>query len=352
MRLWFNRLLAGGLLLVTACVTPYTPENTAISPRLVVEGLITDQPGPHRVRLTTSAAFSNDNAGISLGLNGATVYASDDNGRRIEFFDSGGGNYLTATDFQGQVGRTYQLHIRTAEGTEYVSEPELLKPVPPIDDIYWEYNPANKSITVYLDLTDPPTPGDGYLWKWRHFSQLTYCKLSEEIPNSNGARTPCLNCCTDCWDINQCFTCVNIAGDQFVNGNKVRKQAVTTIPYDSRAPYYLLIEQRSLGNNAYRFWNSVRSQSNATGGPFDVPPAPTLGNIRNANNPNERVLGFFGASGVIYQPYWVDRSTIADSPAVPQPPDCPVIVGPPPPCFPCVEAFNQRTRTKPPGWDR
>ena len=285
-------------------------------------------------------------------MGGATVYATDGQGRRIDFFESGAGNYFTRPDVRGQVGRTYQLHIRTTDGTEYVSEPEPLKPVPSIDDIYWEYNPSAKNINVYLDLTDPPTPGDGYLWRWQHYEQLEFCKLSEEIPNSNGDRTSCKNCCTDCWDIIQCFTCVNIAGDQFVNGNQIRRQLITTVPFSSFSPYYLLIEQRSLGNNAYRFWSSVRAQSRATGGPFDVPPAPTLGNIRNVNNPNERVLGFFGASGVIYQPYWVDRGSIADLPAVPPPPDCPPVVGPPPPCFPCLEDFGRRTGTRPPGWNR
>ena len=48
LHLWLGRVFAGGLLFATSCVTPYNPETAAVSPRLVVEGLITDQPGPYR----------------------------------------------------------------------------------------------------------------------------------------------------------------------------------------------------------------------------------------------------------------------------------------------------------------
>jgi len=348
-----SKYLSLFLLLAVSCVTPYNPEIKEGERRLVVEGLISNLPGPHRVRLTTTAAYANGSAGANLGVENATVYVTDDQGGRIDYYQAGSGTYLTAANVQGAVGRLYQLHVITADGIEYESEPDLLKPVPPIEAIYPEYNRASKSISVYVDLTDSPTPGDGYLWDWQHYGQLVYCKLSENITVGNQTvQTPCLNCCTTCWDITKCYTCINIAGDQFVNGNKIRKQLITTVRYDSRSPYYLLIEQRSLSSNAYQFWNSVKVQSSSTGGPFDAAPAPTQGNIRNKNNRKEKVLGFFGASSVTYQPYWLQRNNIDDSPIIPQPPDCPEVVGPPPPCYPCIEDFGRRTGIKPPGWDR
>ncbi len=340
-------------ILAFSCITPYDPGIQEGQRRIVIEGLISTIPGSQQVRITTSAAYTNGSAGANIGVENARVYVTDDLNRRIDFTQAGSGTYVAAPDVTGEVGRLYTLHVTTTDGQEYKSEPDLLKPVPPIDTVYWEYNRDKKSISVYVDLTDSPALGDGYLWQWKHYEQLQYCKLSESIPDGNTTvQTPCLDCCTRCWDVVQCYTCVNIAGDQYINGKKVKKQLITEVPYNSRSPYYLLIEQRSLSNNAYQFWNSVKVQTSSTGGPFDAAPAPIVGNIKNVANDKDKVLGFFGASAVIHLPYWLERDQINDSPNIPQPPDCPAISGPPPPCYPCLEDPGRRTGVQPTGWNR
>ncbi len=346
-----KRYLPIVLLFAFSCITPYDPNIKSGEPRIVVEGLLSNLPGVQKVRITQSAAYANGSAGITPGIDNATVYVTDDLGRRIDYFLSGRGYYFTSSDVQGEVGRSYQLHITLADGTEYLSEPDLLKPVPPIDSLYWEYDPAKKLINVYVDITDPETTGDGYYWRWEHYGLLQYCKLSETIViNGQSSETPCLTCCDFCWQIEQCYTCVNVANDQYVNGKKVKKQFITAVPYDGTTPYYLLIEQRSLSSNAYQFWNSIKVQSSNTGGPFDAAPAPIIGNIKNSSDSREKVLGFFGASSVIMKPYWIERNQINDSPVIPAQPICPAIVGPPPPCYPCMEEAGKRTGIAPPQW--
>lgn len=342
-------------LLVHSCITPYDPDIKDSKTRIVIEGLISNLPGPQKVRITNSASYSNDSEGTNIGIEGATVYVTDDLENRINYMDAGRGNYQTDDSFQGVIGRSYQLHVITSDKNEYISEPDLLKPVPQIDSIYWEYNREKKQINVYVDLTDAPVVGDGYLWKWQHYEQVEFCKLSELfVPSGVGDPVwlPCRTCCTKCWDIVQCRSCVNIAGDQYINGKKVRKQLITAVPYNNRSPYYMIIEQRSLTNNAYQFWNSVKVQTSSTGGPFDAAPAPVIGNIKNVANAKEKVLGFFGASAIILRPYWQDRDQIDDTPDFPQPPFCPAIVGPPPSCYECIEDPGYRTGNKPAEWDR
>ncbi|MDJ1506176.1 DUF4249 domain-containing protein [Xanthocytophaga agilis] len=339
-------------LLTNSCITPYDPDLHTAESRIVIEGLISTLPGPQKVRITHSAVYTNATAGTNIGIPGAIVYVTDDLENRIDYTDIGGGNYETY--IQGSIGRYYQLHVITPDDKEYTSEPDLLKPVPQIDNIYWEYNREKKEINVYVDLTDAPTPGDGYLWKWQHYEKLTYCKYSELIvqPNGTSSWTQCRECCTDCWDITQCRSCVNIAGDQYTNGNQIKKQLITSVPYSDYTPYYLLIEQRSLTSNAYAFWNSVKAQTSNTGGPFDAAPAPILGNIKNVANSKEKVLGFFGASDIIQRPYWQDRNQIDDTPNPAQPPFCAPASGPPPICYACIEDAGYRTNFQPPGWNR
>lgn len=336
------------VLLVSSCITPYDAKIKDSVPRIVIEGLITDQPGPYRVRITRTGAFSNDITGATPGMAGATVYATDDLGGRIDFFESGAGNYFTSGSVRGVAGRSYQLQVRLSDGREYVSQPDLLRPVPPIDSVYSEYDPAARKFNVFVDLTDSPAPGEGYLWKWTHYELVSKCELSKVV---QGRPTPCLDCCTRCWDITQCNACSNIAGDQYVNGNQIKRQPVMAAPYDSRGLYYLLIEQRSLSPGAFRFWNSLKAQSGGAGGPFDAAPAPVTGNISNVADKTEKVLGFFGASGVTLRQHWVIRSGVSDTPGIGMPPDCPIVFGPPPPCTSCQEIPGQRTQVTPPNWD-
>ena len=343
----------GVFLLFCSCITPYDAKVKESVPRIVVEGLITDQPGPHRVRITRTGAFTNNPDGFTEGVEKAMVYATDDAGDRIDFQGFGGGNYLTASGVRGVVGRSYTLNIRLADGRTYVSEPDLLRRVPPVDSIYSEYDPAVKKFNVYVDITDSPVPGEGYLWKWTNYESVSICEPSNPIPNTGNpaGQSPCLPCCTRCWNISRCIGCVNIAGDQYVNGNQIKRQPITTVPYNSLSRYYLMVEQRSLSPEAYRFWNAVKLQSGGTAGPFDAPPAPVRGNIANTGDAGEKVLGFFGASGVLFRQYWVIRSGIAENPVIPAPQFCPAETGPPPQCAPCTEQGGSRTTSAPPNWD-
>ncbi len=347
---WLQNLRRLGLmcLLLASCVTPYDASVHEGTRRLIIEGLISTQSDRQYVQVSYSGLYMKGVDGLGTSVNAATVYVRDDKGQQFDFESIGSGRYQNKNQMKGVVGHTYQLFV-TVDGKEYVSEPELLKPVPPIDNLYWEYNAANKMIDVYIDLTDAPTPGDGYLWRWKHYEEIDICKPAEIRGTTV---VPCKYCCTRCWNIVQCHSCLNLVGDQFVNGNKIRRQLIATVPFNSQSPYFLLIEQRSLTAAGFQFWNSVKAQSGSTGGPFDVAPAPILGNIRNVADATEKVLGFFGASDLVINPLWINRQDINDRP-LPSPfaPNCPGDGNPPPPCFPCEESVF-RTRTMPQGWNK
>jgi hypothetical protein len=86
-------------------------------PQLVIEGNISDQPGPYYVILTKSRLYNDDNS--FTGITGATVVLSDDAGNSDTLTSSIDGLYQTNT-IQGVVGRTYHLQV-TAEGKTYDS---------------------------------------------------------------------------------------------------------------------------------------------------------------------------------------------------------------------------------------
>jgi hypothetical protein len=62
--------------------------------------------------------------------------------------------------------------------------------------------------------------------------------------------------------------------------------------------YSLLVEQYSLSETAYNYWEQLRINSNETGGLYEKQPLPMIGNLINLTNPEQKVLGIFYSSSV------------------------------------------------------
>lgn len=310
-RTW--QLLA--LIILVSCISPYDPKITQDNPKLVVDGLITNQNGPHQVRLSYSAAYNNDESIFDRYIENATVAIQDDKGIQIQLRHIRSGIYETAADVKGEIGRSYSVQIVLQNGFEYHSIPELLKPVPEIDTVISEYNEFSEGFlrgqfTLFAELIDSPTTDEYYRWNWTHYRFIEYCRL---IPDSRTGITYTVNCCENCWEIQRCTGCINVQSDKYVNSKRIRREIIR-IPYDSKDPYFLLVEQYSLTKNAFQFWKTVSEQVNNSGGIFDKPPVTIQGNVFNTADSTEQVLGFFGASAVATKSIHFARNTIPKIP--------------------------------------
>ena len=111
-------LTAAAVLAFTGCEQLIDLELEDGRPTLVVEGLLTDQEGPHYVILSES----NPNFYDTLrprSVRNATVRISDDAGNSEELTYVGGGRYETRT-LETAIGRKYDLYIEW-RGDEYRS---------------------------------------------------------------------------------------------------------------------------------------------------------------------------------------------------------------------------------------
>jgi hypothetical protein len=169
-----KRILYLLLLLVSGCTEKYDFKFPEQEPKLVVEGIVTNGPGPHYVRLTLSkSSFEmnyNDSAGYSQFNDGyipvldATITISDDTGNtdtlihspdsayRYFYWDEAGiqkdsvmdfnptahvFGYYQTNSFLGVPGKTYFLKILW-KGKEYNSSC-YMPPVPEIDSVTYEF---------------------------------------------------------------------------------------------------------------------------------------------------------------------------------------------------------------------
>lgn len=331
-------------LLCCYCVTPYETPAIISEPVLVVNGLITDQPGPYKV----TVAYTSINSKITSQVypSGTNVFIIDDLGNQQQLTEVKSGQFESPYYFRGVAGRSYFVRVILLNGSVYESSPELLKQGQAIDNVIAQYESLPKEsktrgqFKTYVETQDPITKGDFYRWTWKHYGVQTYCSVYKLDGDPNLYSTLC---CDSCWNISQCETCITLATDQVSNGKKI-SQHLLDIPYDSKEPYFLSIQQFTLSKSAYQFWKTLDEQINVVGGVFDPPPAAVKGNVRNIDNADEQVLGYFGASSVTTKNLFIDRSQVSEAPYGGKIDF--VITG----CTPCKENYFF-TAKKPEGWD-
>ena len=150
------------LIVCTSCVActkvVKLPLRTA-PPQYVIEGNITDQPGPYLVRIFETTAFYDSNS--FKGITGAMVQVSDGRGNKELLVDSGGGNYYTR-HLQGLPGNTYTLNILI--GTDTFSATSIMPQLVPLDAVaIGQITNTGKNVLVAMpEFVNPAGPGLSY----------------------------------------------------------------------------------------------------------------------------------------------------------------------------------------------
>lgn len=277
-------ILASLLLLLTACeeVIDYeTKEGPAL---LVVDGWITNQPGPQAITLTWSTSFFN---GQPKAVTGAEVTVTDDVGNMYVFNDLLGNGVYTwdsqGTDTLGRIGRKYVLQIKN--GAEMYSASNVMKRVPAIDSI------------IYQRETLPFTPDKG---PKQGFEAQFYARDFEGVGDTYWIK-PVVSgrvSVSKATDISLAYDASLNAGspsDGLIFIQPIR----TSITGDSlySAGHSVGVELHSINEDGFNFLKQLREQA-ANGGLFATPVVNVKSNVKNLNSAGPRALGFFGTSAV------------------------------------------------------
>ena len=277
-------LTLSGMAFSLSCEVPISVEYELNEPEIVVDGLITNEPGPYEVKLTYSSAYTDGTEGNNPPVSGALVIIRDDTGREEVLYEGRPGIYQSDPAFTGEIGRVYTLSINTAEGKLIESLPEEMLPVPEIDSIYYIFNPISEirkqGHEVFVVIDDPVDEKNYYRWKWDGYYRFDMVSEMETRV-----------CFKHEFDINK----ISLISDRDFNGNKIYIP-VSFIEHFSNDYYLIHIHQYSLTENAYKFWNALYDQSANVGSIFDPQPSRISGNLYYADDTEAPVHGFFGAS--------------------------------------------------------
>jgi hypothetical protein len=287
-------LLAVLLFLINSCITPFIPEITEQKELLVVQGLITDQNETYMVKLSKSDAFGERT--VFNPVSGSSVQISDDQGHSYSLDEISPGIYVTdSTVFKGETGRTYTLDIFKTSGKGFIhyrSYPAEMKPVPPIDSIYYEKtvikekNPSSLGINgckIYLDTHDPENSCRFFRWD---FSETWKLRLLFPVKNMI------------CWVSDKSDT-INIKSTAAFGEARIIRHQVNYISNLSdrlQTEYSILVNQYSINEDEYAYWEKVKNLTSQVGGLSDIVPSSIPSNIYRVDDPGEPVLGYFSIS--------------------------------------------------------
>lgn len=328
------------VVLSDACIDRYDLPEQIVDPKLVVDGSITNQPGPYQVHLYT--AFDvNTFVNNPNPVRNAIVKISDDAGNEETLTEITGGVYQTAPDgIQGVIGRRYQISIVTASG-EYYSEPQELRDPGTIDDLRYSFhlNSINQedpskpqhAVQFAIDSRGGSEQDNFLRWRW---SSVFEIKNSPELKTIQAGKPPVtipvpppcsgykpalvgiekFNICTccNCWVYEQSEVAM-VSKNALINNDKFTNVQVAKIPVDTRnfdVRFYFMVDQLSVSEEVYEFWKLIEAQQAGEGSLFQPNSVRVRGNIKSTTNPDEQVLGVFSVAGLTSRQLFIDRKDV------------------------------------------
>ena len=299
----------GLLLLLAGCVKPYNaPVPAAAKNYLVVDGYIrTNGPSTFRLSRTLGLTESQPQAESQ-----ATVLIKDDRGGEYPLREQPAGTYTLSQRQPLDSTRRYQLRVTTAGSQTYESDLVPVQLTPPIDTVSWRYTGDGVQIAVSAHGA-PGRPTTYYRWDyqetWRYtsafYSHLFYDKASNDLVQRNG-------------DIYNCWSTVgsnaiNLGSTATLGQDVLSKQPLLLIPDKSvklRIRYSILVLQYGQTADEYRYWETLKKNTESIGSLYDALPTQLTGNLHNLADPAEPVLGYVGAHSLRSSRIFIDRADL------------------------------------------
>jgi hypothetical protein len=289
-------LLISFLLLLNSCIKQFIPQTNEDKELLVVGGLITDQPDTNTIKLSRSLPLGKKS--VANPVTGCIVSISDDLGNIFALRETVAGTYVTdPAVFKGAIGRSYTLHINTYVANNnhnFESYPMKMIPVPPIDSVYYEkvtiqesteFSGGMEGCKVYLNTHDPTNQCKFYRWGFSETWKYQLYQLPHQLAGI-------------CWASSNSND-INIKNTSVLEENRINRNLVNFISNITdrlRIKYSILVNQYSLNEDEYLYWEKLQNITEQVGGLYDMIPSSIPSNIYCTDDPNQKVLGYFSVS--------------------------------------------------------
>lgn len=296
------------VIFLPSCITPYEPAiSTNAMNKYVVSGEITDN---SEIQTVFVSKASNIRDPEYIKVTGCYIRIFDDKGNQFEMQESEPGIYKTRIDKSYLTpGKSFKLDILTTDGIHIESDFDKMNECPEIDSIYFKKKerPQNlsgliiKGLQFYIDLEAGNLPSHFFRWEatetWEYhvpFARMWYYDGTvHHISPTDYSRMVC-------WSTDTVKSIFTLSTEGLTENRYYMLPLHFVDNYSPRLMYgySLLINQFALSEAAYTYWDQLRINSSEQGEFYQKQPLSIAGNLYNNTNPDQKVLGFFGASSV------------------------------------------------------
>lgn len=293
-----------------ACIDEYTAEAIQGEKRVVVDAVITDEDELQEITLSYSSQL---NAPEFFPIKNAEVTVVDLSGHVFQFSE----NYNKRGSYVGtipaeylQPGNAFQLKFKLLnEDYIYESDFETMTACPEIDSLYYvidndryignSFIPVH-GIQFFVDLLANSKYSKYFKWELEEIFEYRSSWPIETYWEGE-FKTFAPN-----YKYYYCYATVTIptiysVSTADLNENVYLKYPLRFVSTQTQRLYYrynLKVDQLSISEKAYRFWEQLKKNNQTAGGLSDMQPQQVIGNVHCVNEPDEKVLGFFGVSQI------------------------------------------------------
>ncbi len=284
------------VILLSGCLSPIDIPTENLGGRIVISGQISTLADQNYVQIGRTS----EKERLPHPVSDAVVQLFDEHGNAYEFepdpFNEG---VFLLNGFTGTPGSSYFIRVYMREGGYYESAPER-KPES-AGELTSSYEIQNEEVTdlegtvtrqPFLKLNVSTTlPEIGSKFVKLNVEEV-YLLTPTDFPDPFSSVPP------------SCFVAQNADPQRItlIDGDEIKAESIDNLLVASRIidwsfleRHYFTIYQSSLTAEAYDYWRKVDILANQVGSIFDTPPAEITGNIRNIDDSDEKVYGYFQA---------------------------------------------------------
>lgn len=311
-----NLLISILVLLLGSCIKPYDPEFKDDSiEKWVIEGSISNQEGWQEVRISRSSSY---NSAYFFPDDNCQVKITSEFGQEFHLENIGNGVYRAWLSSEYLIpGTYYHLNVITPDGKEFESTPDRMPNSNPLQDAVYaiEDIPTSeegvfiRGLQFYIDLKD--IDESSYYFRWRITETWEYVSAYPKEFWYDGEihrYSPPDSSTYFCWNTMEypeifTLTTENLFDDEVKD---IPLHFVSSETEKLARLYSYLVEQITLSEEAFIYWERLKENVNVGEGLYASQPMAIQGNIQNKEKPDESVLGYFSAVSISSKRYFIE----------------------------------------------
>lgn len=292
------------IVIMQGCTEPYALQTENFEDIIVVEATITNEYKNQEVKISRTYPLEETEPKFEKG---ATVFVTDSNGVQYDFIESNN-IYVSANKFEALQNINYKLTVITSDGKTYKSRDEKITSTTELGTITTNAGTNSNlgnGVQIIANSNDSSDEIKYYRYtyeetnkiispQWRAYMGVASYDYPVTHPNGRVLIMP--------WPYESkiCYTTENSkdiilsnTALNSTNSNSTLVKFISDQDYKIANRYSIEVTLYNQSLASYNYYDALKKSSNQGNILSQNQPGFYSGNIKNVNNPNEKVIGFF-----------------------------------------------------------